>query len=47
LHGVEEARGLFGQLGIGGHRRELVLPQVEILAREGGEVRLVGHDARL
>ena len=28
LHGVEEARGLFGQLGISGHRRELVLPQV-------------------
>jgi len=46
-HRVEETCGLFGQIRIGRHGRELIFPKIEILPCEGGEIRLIGHDARL
>ncbi|MBT6309867.1 MAG: hypothetical protein HOK98_12160 [Rhodospirillaceae bacterium] len=46
-HRVEETCGLFGQIRIGRHCRELIFPKIEILPREGCEIRLFGHDDRL
>jgi len=46
-HRLEEARALFCQIGIGGHRGQLVFPEVEILSGQRGEVRLVTHGPRL
>lgn len=46
-HRVEETCGLLGQVRIGGHGCELIFPKIEILPREGWEIRLVGHDDRL
>jgi hypothetical protein len=43
-HRLEEARALLGQIGIGGHRGQLVFPEVEILARKCSKIRLVSHD---
>lgn len=46
-HRIEKTCGLFGQIRIGCHRRELILPKIEILPREGCEIRLINHDGRL
>lgn len=43
-HAVEPGHGL-GGLGIGGHRRPLLLPQVQIAAREILEFGRFGHGA--
>ena len=42
-HRIEETCGLFGQIGIGRHGRELIFPKIEILPCEGCEIRLIGH----
>jgi hypothetical protein len=42
LHRGEPPADLPGQLGIAGERRGLVLPEVEIAARQGFEVRRFG-----
>ena len=46
-HRLEEARALLCKIGIGGDCGQLVFPEIEILARERGKVRLITHDAQL
>tara|TARA_R110002110_G_scaffold415612_2_gene651544 strand:- start:13191 stop:13355 length:165 start_codon:yes stop_codon:yes gene_type:complete len=46
-HRVEKTCGLFGQVRIGRHGRELIFPKIEILPRKGCEIGLIGHDDRL
>jgi hypothetical protein len=42
LHGGQPAADLPGELGIAGQGRGLILPKVEIAARQGFEIRWFG-----
>jgi hypothetical protein len=44
-HCLEKPRRLGRQRGVGRHRRQLILPQIEILAGQSGEIGCVGHKA--